>query len=136
MIDDEERERRRRYIEQARELNEAAMRKAEDARDLDRGRDLIRHADDYYFPPTETESDRDDRLYRYGIALRDPHGLERWRAHADARRLESEARELREVKQLRLQQQRAAQADEGWNAWVERLGGAQDQSSADACRTK
>jgi hypothetical protein len=40
----------------------------------------------YVVAEAEIESDRADQLYRYGIPLANPHGLERWRREAEAKR--------------------------------------------------
>jgi hypothetical protein len=93
-----------------------------DAHDLD----LIRHGDDYY--SAEVESDRNDRLYRYGIALREPHGLERYRAKQleieRARQREREQHQAAEARILRAQQQAAERAarPEMPRGWVDAIG--------------
>jgi hypothetical protein len=55
----------------------------------------------------ETESERNDRLYRYGIPLRDPHALEKWRADIEAqeRRFEQE-REAERAEERRIMRER------------------------------
>src|SRR3954447_21891275 len=76
MMDEEERERRRAHIEEARDL----------LRDLDAAAAL--RAASSSLAETEWESDRNDHLYRYGIALANPGGLERWRRR-EAEQLEA-----------------------------------------------
>jgi hypothetical protein len=74
--------------------------------------------------PSWERGNANHRLIRYGIALADPHGLDRWRADAEAQehRFETEraAREQREAEIRRQQQVQAMSSDANWNRWIDR----------------
>jgi hypothetical protein len=70
-------------------------------------------------PPADWGVQNKDQLYRYGLKLADPGGVERWRAEAE----ETERRRQQERERSKLQQEehvrQMTQADKSWNAWFD-----------------
>jgi hypothetical protein len=92
------------------------------------------------WPRRESGPSQNDHRYRYGIALADPHGLDRWRADAEAQELRFEkqraAREQREAESRRQQQVQAMSSDANWNRWIDRkIARALDSSAFNGLQT-
>jgi hypothetical protein len=75
------------------------------------------------WPRPEGGPNQNDDLYRYGLKLADPNGLERWREEQrelERRRAQERVQEeAREAEIRRQQQVQTMQADVRWNAWVD-----------------
>jgi hypothetical protein len=109
-MDDDERAYRRAYYEAIRERL-TAEREAAEALEAERELEL------------ESRADQDDYLYRYGLRLADPHGLERYRAkQLEIQRAREQYREQEEARAAEIRRQQQVQtmkSDANWSAWVD-----------------